>query len=220
MNGLAGLAGLGLLGAGLAQGDTSPDIESVFAGAGDQTSSMLAWQQEAEKLRRQQAEDQYLGRRSEARTTIDQILGQGSDEAMARAIQSRQEQLNRQGLLSGPSGAMDFALAQESAKLRREQLPALLQFENQTETGLQGLRGASLEGDVSLGRAGLSRQFGLTDTQRSAKLYDKLKSAEEDRKRKSALIRTGAEGIGYGLGGTEGAETGGQLGRRLEDILG
>lgn len=194
------LAGLGLFGAGLAQGGTEADLQGIFAGAPEQTRGLIDAQIAAEAARRQAAEEQFLGRRGEARGRLEDILGQGSEQAFGRAIQSRQEQLNRQGLLSGPSGALDFALAQEAANLRRSQLPALLAFEQETEGGLGSLRGAGLEGALGLQRAGLERQFGLGDQLRSARLIEQLREAESNRSRQNALLRAAGQLGGFGLG--------------------
>lgn len=214
LGGLALLGGMGALGAGLMQEPENPDLEALLAGGQEQTRGMIAAQVAAEQARRQAAEEQYLASRGTAQKQLEDVLGAQSDFAMQQAIQGRQEQLNRQGLLGGPSGAMDFALAQEAARLRQSQLPQLLAFQTGTQAGLEGMRGAGLEGTLGLERAGVERQFGQTDQQTQARLLTQLLDAERKNRQRQALIEAGGAGIGYGLGESEGAAgVGGALGR-------
>ena len=166
---------------------------------------MIDAQVAAEAARRQAAEAQYADSRTAARQRLEEVFGAGSDFAMQQAVQGRQEQLNRQGLLNGPSGAMDFALAQEASKLRQNQLPQLLAFDTGTQSGLENMRTTGLEGEFGLGRAGLERQFGQTDQQSQARLLTQLLDAEQKNKQRQGLLTAGVTGIGYGLGGAEGA---------------
>lgn len=214
------MSGLGLLGAGLAQQRETPDFETLFYGAPKQAQELFAAQQAAETARRQAAEDQYLGRRTEARRSLEDVLGQDTERAISRGVQTQQEKLNRQGLLGGPSGAMNEAIARVSGDVRQSQLPSLVDFLGQTETGLQGLRGGALTGDISLGRAGVERQSTLQDQQREATLRQRLLAAENKNRQRADLLRTGGELTGYGLGGSGGGQFGSAIGRSLESILG
>ena len=218
---LAVMAGLGLTGYGVSQGTPRADLTGVFTGAPEETTRLINERIQAENARRAQSEQKYLQSRGQARQTLEQLLGQGSEEAFRQAIQGRQEQLNRQGLLTGPSGALDFALAQEAGNLRRQQLPRLMEFEGETQRGLEGLRSGGLEGELGLGRAGMERNFGLGDLQRSATLKERLLAAEREAARNRALIGAGGTILGYGLGGTEGARVGNMAtgGGSLEDIF-
>lgn len=214
------MSGLGLLGAGLAQNRVTPDLETLFYGAPAQAKQSFDEQQAAETARRQAAEDQYLGRRPVAQKNLEDILGQDTQRAISRGVQTQEEKLNRQGLLGGPSGALNEAVARVSGDVRQSQLPSLIDFANQTETGLNGLRGGALTGDISLGRAGLDRQSTLQDQQRQATLRQRLLEADNKNKQRSDLLNTGGTLAGYGLGGAGGAQVGSAIGRSLESILG
>ena len=126
---LALAGGLGLGAAGLFGGGTDVDLGGVFAGSQEEAQRLIAEREAVERARQLEAEQQFLASRGQARQTLEQTLGQGSDEAFRQAIQGRQEQLNRQGLLGGPSGALDAALAQEAGNLRRQTLPFLTSFD-------------------------------------------------------------------------------------------
>ena len=217
---LAKAAGLGLGAYGLANQPGSANLEEVFAGSEGQTRGAIDARIAAEAARRQQAEEQFQTGRAGARTQLEQVLGQGSDEAMRQAIQGRQEQLNRQGLLSGPSGAMDFAVAQEAAKLRQSQLPRLLDFDLDTQRQLEAQRFGGLDAEMGLGRAGLEREFGLGDARRTQTLRQKLLDLETKRRQNKAIMGAAGGALGYGFGGgAEGARAGLDIGRTLESVL-
>ena len=220
MGGLADLAGLGLIGYGLSQGVDRLDPQDLYAGAPEKLTGMFASQQAAEEQARADAEARYKAQRAEGMTSLEQILGQGTDEAMRQAIQGRQEQLNRQGLLGGPSGALNFAVAQEAGNLRRQALPAITGFQTGTSAGLENLLMGGVQAGQSLGRTGLEQQIGLQGEQRQASLLDRLMNIEQQEEKRKSLIGLGGTALGYGLGGLPGAEAGRKAVGGLEGILG
>jgi hypothetical protein len=203
----------------LAQNNPNVDLEGVFNGATGQTDAAI----QAEIAKEQQQRADYMknlqASRAEGLKSLEDILGQGSQGAMERAINDRAGQLNKMGLLEGPSGAMDFATAQEAAKLRERQLPRLADYATGTQSLMDQANASGLQGTLDLQQGGMGRNFGLGDLQRSASLKSRLLAAQREDAQKRALLGAGSTLLGYGMGGTSGAEVGSRVGRNLEDVF-
>lgn len=193
------LGGGAMLGMGMSKNVPDVDMAGMYANAPADTQSRIAAAIADEQARRQAAEDIFTQQRTAGRTSLESELGAGTSDAMRRAIQTREQQLNAQGLLSGPSGALDYALADEAAKLRQANLNKILEYDALTQQGLSGMRQAGLEGELGLGRAGTERIFGLTDSQRNASLYQQLLAQAEAKAKQQQLIKAGGNLLGGGM---------------------
>lgn len=215
----AKIGGLGLGAYALLNPPENPSLTGALEGAEGQTQGMIDAQVARQNALRKAAEEQFISERASTRGGLESVLGQGTDQALQEAIRRREQTLNAQGLLGGPSGALNEALAQEAGRIRREQLPTLLNFDTGTSERLAAMRGGGLDAQLGLENAGLERQFGLGDTRRSLSLREKLLEAERNRRKQQAMLGAAGGALGYGFGGLEGAEAGVNAGRRLEDIL-
>ncbi|MDI6808485.1 MAG: hypothetical protein QME66_05820 [Candidatus Eisenbacteria bacterium] len=214
---------LSLLGGGaatgfaLSQGGPDVDLAGLFEGSTQASQQAFENQLAREAQARHAIEQQFLANQASTRGRLEELLGGGTEQALRGILDPRIAQLQRQGLLGGPSGALNEALAQSAAQVRAQQLPALLGFEQESGRGLDLLRQGGLEGALALQRGGLQRQFQLEDLTRGASLRERLLQSESEAAKRQALARAGGQLVGFGLGGAPGAQAGRQV---FEDIFG
>lgn len=216
--GVAG--GLGALGYGLSQGSPKVDLTAPFQGQQGQTTDTINAAAQQQQQQYQQAQQQLAASRAAGMTSLQNLLGPQTQTMMQNAIRGNEDQLAAQGLLNGPSGAMDQALAQSAARVTASQLPALENYQNQTQNLSDETSLGSLQNTLGLEQSGLQRNFGLTDQLTNASLKQQLLNASQQNTQNSALMGLGAMGLGYGLGGLNGAMVGQQMGGTLEGMLG
>lgn len=214
---LAGGLGLGI--EGLSEGPARPDLTGAFSGQKQATLDDIAQEQQREQGQFGNAIQNYQTSRAQGQQNLDQVLNQGSDQALQLAIKNRMGELNKMGLLNGPSGALDEAVAQEAGKIQRGNIPYMAQYAGQTQTGLDSLNSLNLENALGLQQGGLQRNFGLTDQLTNATLKQQLLDAQMKNASNAGKLGAGITLAGYGMGGLEGANAARQIAQPLERVL-
>ena len=211
--GLGMLAGGGGLLAALLDRPEDVDVAGPIAGQIGQAQGRIKDQTGFERALRDSERQQFLSDTQNTRQSLQDLFSPQNLQARLQAqLQPEMASLGAKGLLSGPGGALDEALARQSGLLASTYLPTLANLETGQLSGLSERGGAGVSGDIGLTRGGLDREFLLGDEMRNATINQSLSKAQAEAAKRKALAQLSGGVLGQSIYGDQGGDLGQALG--------